>query len=433
MSADPRMADWTGPIDETYFAERERRSNGPAAEPTPIRPAERELNAEEQAELEWLTALEARETAGAAARTRGNPAHVAWIMKQLADPIYSRPGARVAYPPELEIPPYPYNPTPEEDAAREAFRALEMRIRAQDKAFAGLEAMTWADILALPPDPPAVIRPGVPEIGVTVVAGAPKAGKTLWVSQVALESGRDTLMVIEEGSREGISYRLRHQAAMLGVAHPPIHLALRQRIRLDDSGAIERLVAWVDAALIKPGIVIFDPLNRLHSADENRPSDMTRVMDGLAEIAYRCEVAVIAVHHLAKPSAERRGDIWDRFRGASSIRSGTDANLVMDGNGDRVHLVGEFRDAEPLSEWMELDRESLTFRSVEAPVIVGKIEIVALRAFLAGKDRVTVREVMDRFDVKSKATAIKAIESLDGIDWFEGLRGQRFYTLGTVQ
>lgn len=28
MSADPRMADWTGPIDETYFAEQRRRTNG---------------------------------------------------------------------------------------------------------------------------------------------------------------------------------------------------------------------------------------------------------------------------------------------------------------------------------------------------------------------------------------------------------------------
>ena len=40
---------------------------------------------------------------------------------------------------------------------------------------------------------------------------------------------------------------------------------------------------------------------------------------------------------------------------------------------------------------------------------------------------------MTRFDVKSKATALKALEDLDGIDWFDGPRGQRFYTLGTVQ
>ena len=82
------------------------------------------------------------------------------------------------------------------------------------------------------------------------------------------------------------------------------------------------------------------------------------------------------IHHLAKPSAERRGDIWDRFRGASSIRSGTDANLILDGSGDRVRMYGEFRDAEPLSAYLELDRTSLTFHVVDAPKGTGKVRYI---------------------------------------------------------
>lgn len=160
---------------------------------------------------------------------------------------------------------------------------------------------------------------------------------------------------------------------------------------------------------------------------------MTPIMDALAGIAYDFGTAVLAIHHLAKPSQERRGDIWDRFRGASAIRSGTDANLAMDGTGDLIHLVGEFRDAEPLSEYLELDRDALVFRSVNGPKSVGKIDPDELRAFVAEKKRVTAREAMTRFDVKSKATALKALEDLDGIDWFDGPRRQRFYTLGTVQ
>ena len=93
---------------------------------------------------------------------------------------------------------------------------------------------------------------------------------------------------------------------------------------------------------------------------------MTPVMDAMAGIAYDLETAVLAIHHLAKPSAERRGDVWDRFRGASSIRSGTDANLALDGTGNRVKLVGEFRDSEPLLEHLELDRKSLLFQAGRA-------------------------------------------------------------------
>jgi hypothetical protein len=293
-----------------------------------------------------------------------------------------------------------------------------------------LSVLTWSDMLAEPPEPPPTVADGIPRVGLAVLAGSPKVGKTLRMSQVALEVGRST-MIVEEGSLAGISYRLRHQAAALGIDVPDVAIIHRQRIRLDDRRSVERIREHV--AERRPTIVVFDPLNRLHGGDENRPTQMTPVMDALAGIAYDFECAVVAIHHLAKPSAERRGDIWDRFRGATSIRSGTDANLVMDGTGALVHLVGEFRDAEPLSIYLELDRDALIFREVDGPTSSGKIDRDALRQFLAGRDRVTVREVMGRFDVKSKATAIKALEALPGIDWFDGPRNQRSYTLGTVQ
>lgn len=237
-------------------------------------------------------------------------------------------------------------------------------------------------------------------------------------------------MVIEEGSLGGIAYRLRHQAHALCIVNPPVHLALRKRLRLDDNRAVMRLRGWVQQVGVE--LVVLDPLNRLHTADENRPSDMTRVMDGMAAVAYGHNLAVLAVHHLAKPSAERRGDIWDRFRGASSIRSGTDANLVMDGTGDRIHLVGEFRDAEPLSEWMELDRESLTFHPADGPEPQPtKVEPIALREYMEARQQVTARQVMDQFEV-SKVTALKALRGL-GCDEFEGARGALTFSLGTVQ
>jgi hypothetical protein len=292
-----------------------------------------------------------------------------------------------------------------------------------------LQVRSWADIIAEPDEPPATIRAGVPQVGVTVVAGSPKVGKTLLVSQWALESRVPTLMVLEEGSLAGISYRLRMQAQALGIETPPIHLALRERVRLDDEKSVRRVHLFLDAT--RCDLIILDPLNRLHSADENRPSDMTRVMDGLAAIAYEHECAVVAVHHLAKPSAERRGDIWDRFRGASSIRSGTDANLVMDATGDRIHLVGEFRDAEPLSEWLELDRETLTFRESDAPNVPAKVDPIALRAYVDERGQVVARQIVEQFSV-SKTTAIAALRAL-GCDEFEGVRGTLTFTLRTVQ
>lgn len=306
--------------------------------------------------------------------------------------------------------------------------AFEPTPRGHRLSGAPVGLMTWADLMAKPPEPPPQLRPGVPLVGVCVLAGSPKVGKTLWSSQAALEARRPALMVIEEGSLDGMSYRLRCQAAALDVSDPPVSIMHRQRIRLDNRQSVHHLREIVGQ--LRPALVVLDPLNRLHGADENRPTQMTPVMDALAGIAYDYTCAVLAIHHLAKPSAERRGDIWDRFRGASAIRSGTDANLALDGSGDHLRLVGEFRDAEPLSVWLELDRETLIFTPAEAPEAPAKVDPIALREYVEQRGQVTARQVQEQFEV-ARHTALKALRAL-GCDEFEGARKQLTFTLGST-
>ena len=295
----------------------------------------------------------------------------------------------------------------------------------------GLRSLSWAEIMAEPAEPPPMLATGIPKVGLTVLAGPPKVGKSLYVSQTALELRCRVLYVAEEGSLGGIGWRLRHQAEALGVSEdPPFELLHRQHVRLDNLGSVKALRARVEA--FRLALVIIDPLNRAHGADENRPTQMTPVMDAMAGIAYDFECAVVAIHHLAKPSMERRGDIWDRFRGASSIRSGTDANLIMDGSSDRVRMYGEFRDAEPLSKYLELNRESLTFSDAEGPKGAGKVEPDALLQLVDELHNVTARSVMERFTV-SKMTALAALEEAHELDRFEGVRGVYTYFRRTVQ
>ena len=329
----------------------------------------------------------------------------------------------------------------------------------------GLATISFDEIEKARPEPPPMLGI-IPKVGLTVLAGPPKIGKSLLASQMALglsygewagfdgdaaERGEPpastlflghdlkdeysitaqaiALLVMEEGSLAGISYRLRHQLEGMGLKDPILDVAHRQRVRLDDRGSVKKLRGWVEQW--QPALVVLDPLNRLHGADENRPTQMTPVMDAMAGLAYDFGIAVVAIHHLAKPSAERRGDIWDRFRGASSIRSGTDCNLAMDAAGSRVELVGEYRDAEPLRMFLELDRETLTFRRTEAVSLPGKIDRDALDAFLSGRPQVTVREVAVALGA-SKNTAQTALDSL-GLDTYDGPRGTRFYVTGTAQ
>lgn len=282
-----------------------------------------------------------------------------------------------------------------------------------------LSTLDWAEIMAEPDAPVPTLIPGIPEVGLTVLAGSPKVGKSLFLTQTALTVGR-SLLVFEEGSRSGIAYRLRRQAEALGALAPDLRLLHLQHLRLDNRDHVRQIRELV--AQYRPVMVGLDPLNRLHGADENRPSQMTPVMDVLAGIAYEFKCAVVCVHHLSKPSLERRGDIWDRFRGASSIRSGTDSNLILDNDGDQLHLVGEFRDAEPLSRYLNLNRDTLTFADGEPPKGTGKIDRMALLALIRERGQVTAADVMAAFDIRSKHTALDALEA-SGADSFPGIRG----------
>jgi hypothetical protein len=279
--------------------------------------------------------------------------------------------------------------------------------------------MSWAEIMAEPDEPVPTIAPGIPKVGLTVLAGSPKVGKSLYLTETALTVGR-TLLVFEEGSRSGIAYRLRRQAEALNVKEPDLRLLHLAHMRLDNRENVKRLRELV--AEYKPVMVGLDPLNRLHGADENRPSQMTPVMDALAGIAYDFGCSVTCVHHLGKPSMERRGDIWDRFRGASSIRSGTDSNLILDNAGHQLHLVGEFRDAEPLSRYLVLDRDTLTFSEGEAPD-ASKVKAVDLLAFVLERGETGAREVMAAFGC-SRNIAKERLDALAELDKFEGARGE---------
>src|SRR5690242_7248953 len=155
----------------------------------------------------------------------------------------------------------------------------------------GLTALSWAEVMAEPAEPPPMLAPGIPKVGLTVLAGPPKVGKTLYASQTALRAGKTTV-VIEEGSIAGISFRLRKQARELGIESPDLEVLHRQRIRLDDRTSVMRPREHLTGR--RPVLVLFDPLNRLHGGDENRPSQMTPVMDALAGIAYDFDCAVLA-------------------------------------------------------------------------------------------------------------------------------------------
>lgn len=338
----------------------------------------------------------------------------------------------------------PLPPTAIRIAEKQADLAAQSeRVDRIGQRLANIHTVSFAELKTTHHEPPPRAAIGVAKVGVTVNAGAPKVGKTTFSTQMAVAIAApsvDTflgepvahgpvLLIIEEGSLQGIAWRLQRQAEAYGVDDVELEVAHRQRYRLDDRGHVRRIRDHVRG--LRPAMVILDPLNRLHSQDENRPTAMTPVMDALADISAEASCAVVAIHHLGKPSMDRGSSVWDRFRGASSIRSATDGNLALDSVRDGIRLRGEFRDAEPLDLWLAFDRERLVFERAERPDAPTKVDQIALRAFVEERGQVVAKQVAEQFGIALN-TAKNALRDL-GCDEFPGARGVLTFSLETRQ
>jgi hypothetical protein len=82
------------------------------------------------------------------------------------------------------------------------------------------------------------------------------------------------------------------------------------------------LIAVLDDAITrrKIGAVFLDPLVKTHAVNENSNKDMDLVIEILADLAIRRDVAVDTPHHVSKGNADPGNA--DRGRGASAVKDG---------------------------------------------------------------------------------------------------------------
>ncbi|MGA2512801.1 MAG: hypothetical protein ABSG37_04190 [Candidatus Limnocylindrales bacterium] len=77
------------------------------------------------------------------------------------------------YIPVAEEPPWPDEP------------AIGGRPRPARSGTKPLVALDWAAIMAEPDEPVPTLIPGIPKVGLAVLAGSPKVGKSLFLTQTA--------------------------------------------------------------------------------------------------------------------------------------------------------------------------------------------------------------------------------------------------------
>jgi hypothetical protein len=209
----------------------------------------------------------------------------------------------------------------------------------------------------------------VPHVGLCVVWGPPKSGKSFSVFDLVLHNalgwkyrGRRTqqgaVIYCSFEGQSGIEARVEaFRQKHLSTYHDDIPFYI-EPVNLNLVREYRDLIKAIRATLgdTKPVVVVLDTLNRSLQGSESSDEDMTnyiRAADGIRE-AFNC--AVIIVHHC--------GIDGTRPRGHTSLTGACDAQLAVKRDGDG--------NIEVKVEWMKDGPEGDTIYSRLESVTVGK-------------------------------------------------------------
>jgi AAA domain/Domain of unknown function (DUF3854) len=190
-------------------------------------------------------------------------------------------------------------------------------------------------------------------------AGEPKSQKSFLSNYLALAVAQgipflgrsvckgSVVMVDEENDRAEVKRRLKQTAVGLGLdpRSKDIYVAAPTLFRLDDDAGIDEMDELL--ARVKPMLVILDPLVRLHGADENDTSSVSRLLGKVRWLKHRHGCAFIIVHHLRKKN-ETKTSLGQRMRGSSDLHGWLDAALYFETLPcDQIRVTFESRYAKP--------------------------------------------------------------------------------------
>ncbi len=196
----------------------------------------------------------------------------------------------------------------------------------------------------------------IPEGGLAVVYGQPKACKTFWAIDLSLSvacgrafhgqgvrAGRVTY-VAAEGGPARLGDRAKAWLKARGVNQTAARSWRMFAERIDVRDPVE--VAKFVALLAGPrDLIIIDTLARCMSGDENNQKDMGAFIAGCDRIREVTGAAVLVVHHEGKDAAKGA-------RGSNALRGAVDVGIRIkrEGDGAVVVTVEDQRDGEPLPQ-----------------------------------------------------------------------------------
>jgi len=201
-----------------------------------------------------------------------------------------------------------------------------------------------------------LVRGIIPRVGLVVVWGPPKCGKSFWVFDLTMhvalgwayrgrrvQQGPVVYLALEGG--QGFAKRVeawrRHHLDRNTPADAPFWLL---DVPVDVIADRNRLIMAVKAQLGdgKPVVVVIDTLNRGLNGSENEPKDMARFIQAADIIREAFGCVVVIVHHC--------GIEGTRPRGHTSLAGAADAQIAVarDAGTETIGITVEWmKDDEP--------------------------------------------------------------------------------------
>ncbi len=308
----------------------------------------------------------------------------------------------------MEIPVPPWKPVPGGAIKREG-NLIHLRIDADTKPWTG-EAGGVPDVLEAPETPaerrtrlemdtkigrpsgmnaadlmaaefPDIkwIVPGYLTEGLTLLAGAPKIGKS-WMAlglalavaagekafgEIQCEPGPVLYLALEDNLR-----RLQSRLRYMGVTIGPAGLHFETSWPSVDDGCVSRMEQWLDEH-DDAHLIVVDVFAKIKSAKGgNRPQYDVDYKDvtALQRLALDRGIAIVLVHHTRKADAD--GDPFDLVSGTRGLTGSADSTFVLtraSGQGGAA-LYGRGRDIEEVEKAVTFDPQTCRW-TIAGPVV----------------------------------------------------------------
>lgn len=187
--------------------------------------------------------------------------------------------------------------------------------------------------------PPIIIDNIIPA-GLSVLAGAPKRGKSWMALKMALcvsngdpffgfRSRKGAVLYLDLESRD---YRVQDRMARLIAGRGPENLYFAHEAERLDGALLDQMKGWIEN-VDNPAMIIIDTLGRVKGGTkrgENAYESDTRIFGKLQSFALEHKIAIVCVHHLRKSSGDN-ADYFERISGSMGITGACDAVMVLAG------------------------------------------------------------------------------------------------------